>query len=276
MRVELVRVVEHGRFCGTGCRSVVVTGDGMEELRQRGRIEILRAFLDHPQSEMDVAEEPALVGLSERRAASQLAYPADVMEQSRGEQQIRAQPRMELSGLAAERRDADRMLEQPTCVAVMLVGACCGECSKGAADLKIANESIDYGGKSGMRDLRCEELEEAVELVGISPQRRGERRRVGILGWLDRAHLHLQPSTEALDAPEHVHGVPLFEATLEQIDVAPHSGLDPPTRIGKLEGEVRRPGTRPAPLLLRDREDTLDGAILGELGDRGHVPSLDG
>jgi len=125
-----------------------------------------------------------------------------------------------------------------------------------------------------VRDLRGEELEEAVELVGVAAKGGGEGDRVGVLGRLDGAHLDLELSAVAFDSPEHADGIALLEPGVEQIDVVPHSCLDAPARIGKLEDEVGGSGARPAPLLLRHREDALDGAILGEFGDRGHVPSV--
>ena len=125
-----------------------------------------------------------------------------------------------------------------------------------------------------MRDLRGEELEEAVELVGVAAERRRQLRRVGVLGRLDRAHLHLQLPAEPLHAPEHAHRVALAEAPVEQLDVAPDARLDAPARVGELEREVRscRRACGAAP--SRDREHALDRPVLGELGDRGHGPSL--
>ena len=125
-----------------------------------------------------------------------------------------------------------------------------------------------------MRDLGGEELEEAVELVGVAAQRRRQRRRIRILGGLDGSHLDLELAAEALDPTEHVHGVALAEPLVEQIDVVPDSCFDAPARVGELEREVRRAGASAPPLLLRHREHALDGPVLGELGDRGHVASL--
>ena len=67
-----------------------------------------------------------------------------------------------------------------------------------------------------MGDLGGEELEEAVELVRIAAERGGQRRGVGVLRGLDRAHLHLQLAAEALDAAEDLHRVALAEALVEQ------------------------------------------------------------
>ena len=125
-----------------------------------------------------------------------------------------------------------------------------------------------------MGDLGGEELEEPVELVGVAAERWGELGRIRVVGGLDRPHLHLQPPAEALDTAEDAHRVALAEALVEQVDVAPDARLDATARVCELEREVGRARSSAAPLLLRDREHALDGPVLGELGDRGHVRSL--
>src|SRR6185436_8619215 len=94
-----------------------------------------------------------------------------------------------------------------------------------------------------MCDLRRQELEEAVELRRVAAHRRRHRRRVGILGRLERAHLELQPVPEALDPAEDAHGVALAEARVEQLDVRPNARLDPAARVHELQREVRRAAT---------------------------------
>ena len=88
LRVELVRVVEDSRLGGSGGGAVVMARDGVQQLGENGRIEITSALLDHPQPEMDVAEESSLVGRSERRAWTELADPADVVQERRGEHEV--------------------------------------------------------------------------------------------------------------------------------------------------------------------------------------------
>jgi hypothetical protein len=53
--------------------------DGMEELCEDGRIEVTGALFEHPQAEVHVAEQPALLGGPERRAAAELADAPDVV-----------------------------------------------------------------------------------------------------------------------------------------------------------------------------------------------------
>ena len=126
----------------------MVARDGVEELGEDRGVEVARALLDHPQSEVDVSEQATLLGLTERGAGSELADAADVVEERRGEQEVVAEARMELRGLATERRDADRVLEQPSRVAVVPVGAGGGERPQSAPNLRVADERVDHGGKA--------------------------------------------------------------------------------------------------------------------------------
>src|SRR3954462_13695324 len=104
--VELVRVVEDGRLGCAGGTGVVVARHSVQQLG--GSLELL----EHPQSEVDVAEQAALLRRREDGRPTELARAADVVDESRGDQQVCAQPRMDLAELAAERRHADRVLEQ--------------------------------------------------------------------------------------------------------------------------------------------------------------------
>ena len=71
--------------------------------------------------------------------------------------------------------------------------------------------------------------------------------------------------------PDRVAGL---ELCIEVIDVDPVPVLVSTARVGQLQREVRRARTRAAPLLLRHRVDAREHAILDELGDRGHVPTI--
>ncbi len=267
-------MVEDGRLGGPCGRAVVMACNDVEEFRQHGGIEVLGALLDHAQAEVDVTEQAAFVGLPERRAARELSSSADVVEERRGEKEIGAQPRMELRRLATQCRDSDRVLEEASRVAVMSVASRCGESAQRGANISVARERVHERREPGVRYLGGEEVEESVELVGVPAERRCELGGVCILGGLHRTHLHLQLAAEALDPAEYVHCVSFVETTVEQVDVVPHPSLDATARIGELEREVCRARTCAAPLLLRHGEDALDRPILGELGDRGHGPSV--
>ena len=122
-----------------------------------------------------------------------------------------------------------------------------------------------------MCDLAGKELKEAVELLGVAPQRGNERAGICVRCRLQRANLQLQPATEPLDATQHPHCVALPEPLVQQLDVVPHARLDPPARIHQLEREIGSAVARPAPLLLGHCEHALHGPVLGELGDAGHA-----
>ena len=120
-RVELVRVVEHGRLGGARRAGVVVAGDRVQQLGAGCRVEPVGALLDQAQAEMDVAEQAPLLGEPVRRGGAELERAADVVQERGGEEQVGAESRMELRRLAAERGDADGVLEQAAGVAVVPV-----------------------------------------------------------------------------------------------------------------------------------------------------------
>ena len=179
----------------------------MQELGSDRRLQLLRALVDEPHAELDVAEERALGRGAESRAAAELAHPSDVVEQGGGKEQVAAQPGVELCRLAAERRDPDRVLQQPARIPVVAVRARGGEQPHAVADLRVGEHIGDQACEAGVRKLGGEELEEAVELVGIPPHRRCELGGIG-LGRLDRPDLELQAAVEALDAGQHAYRVP--------------------------------------------------------------------
>jgi len=216
-----------------------------------------------------VAEQPALGGLPEARARLELDRAADVVEKRGGEEKVGAQARVELAELAADRRDADRMLEQAA--RVVVVGVRRGrEGTHPAADLRVADEAADRRGEPGVGDLAGQELEEPVELVGVAPHRRREAGRVGLRLGLDRADVELKPVAVALDAAEHAHRVALAEARVEQVDVVPDAALDAAARVDELEREVRGAVLCTQPALACNRIDALDDAVLRQLGDGAH------
>ena len=124
----------------------------MQQLGAHVRVERLGPLLDEPQAEMDVAEQPALLGRPEGRAAPELADASDVVQERRGEQQIGAEPRVELRRLARQRRDADGVLEQAARVGVMRLGG--GQLPQRLPDLCVAEEAPDDRSQAGMRQLR--------------------------------------------------------------------------------------------------------------------------
>ena len=160
-------MVENRRFGRARSGAVVMARDGVQELRQDGGIEVARVFLDRPEPQVDVSEQPALIGLPERRPRAELADPAHVVEERASEDDVVPQAGMELSRLAAEGGDADSVFEEAARVSVVTVRAGSGERSERLADVGVADEGVDDDGEPFVRDLRSEELEEAIELVGV-------------------------------------------------------------------------------------------------------------
>jgi hypothetical protein len=111
LSVELVRVVEDGSLGSSRGGAVVVRGDRVQELAPDRRVEIPGALLDETKPEMNVTEQATLLGLAERWASFELPHPADVVEERGREQEVCAKARVELSGLAGQRRHTDRVLE---------------------------------------------------------------------------------------------------------------------------------------------------------------------
>src|SRR4029453_8819593 len=183
---------------------------------------------------------------------------------------------MELGGLAAQRRDRDRVLEQPARVGVMGVGRR-RQGAHALAEDSVSDQAIEPRGTTRMRDLGRKEVEEAVELLDLAPRLGDERGGVGLRG-LERPHLELQAVAEPLHPAEHADGVSFAEALVEKVDVVPDAGIDPPARIDELEREIRVSSACSQALLAGDGEEAINHAILGELGDHAAIlgPGTDG
>src|SRR5437763_7682723 len=135
---------------------------------------------------MDMAEEATLLRLPEDGPAAEFERPSHVVQERRREQQVGAEPRVELRGLAAERRHADGVLEQPARVRVVILERR-GEVAKRAAGERL----LDGAAQPRVRDLCGEELEEAFELVRLGPKRGWHRQRVDVGGGLAQAEFDL-------------------------------------------------------------------------------------
>jgi uncharacterized protein (DUF1015 family) len=180
---------------------------------------------------------------------------------------------VQLRGLATQRRDADRVLEQPAGVAVVTVRRC-RQRAEEAPNLAVAEKAPDRRAQTGMCDLGGEEVEEAVELVRVAPKRRCERDGIRLGGGFEAPHLELETIAKALDSPEYVDRVAFGEPRVQEIDVVPDPRVDPSARIDELEGEVRCAAARPQPPLARDRVCPLDDPFLGEFRDGAHAASF--
>ena len=224
--------------------------------------------VDEAQAQMDVAEQAALVRLLERRPRHELGGASDVVKECGGEQQVGAEPRVQLGGLAADRGDADRVFEQSARVRVVRRRG--GQPPQQHSKAVVGHETPDRCTESGVRDLACKKLEEAVQLVDVTPKRRRKRRRIGVRSCFEDPYVDLKAIAETLDPPEHADRVAFREARVEQLDVLPNTRVDATARIDELQCEVRCAAFRPQPLLAGDRVDPFDDAFLGKFRDRAH------
>src|SRR5262245_57729014 len=76
--VELVRVVEDGSLSGAGGADVVMAGDCVQQLG--GGVQPF----EQPKPEVNVAEQPSLVGRGEDRRPAKLARTTDIVDERRG------------------------------------------------------------------------------------------------------------------------------------------------------------------------------------------------
>src|SRR5439155_25892778 len=98
---------------------------------------------------------------------------ADVVQQGGGQDQVGAQPGVELAELAADRGYADRVLEQPARVDVVAVG-------RGRERTQpLPCLGVEDGGDGRLQprvgELCGEEVEEPVQLVRVAAHRRCQR-----------------------------------------------------------------------------------------------------
>lgn len=214
-----------------------------------------------------MTEQAALRCRQEKRAAVELLGPPDVVEKRSDEKDVHAQPWMELSGVAAESRHRDRVVEQSTRPRVVPFDGR-RQNPQTVAKGAVGYETSDHTLQARMCNLRGEEFEEAIELVDVASRRGNERRGIRLCG-LERANVELETVAKALHSPEHAHGVSLVKAAVEQLDVVPDAGLDSSARIDELECEIRTARARSQPLLPRHREEALHDPVLCQLSYRG-------
>ena len=192
----------------------MVYRDAVRELGLLRVAEPVGALLDEPQAEMDVPEQPALVGRQEGGASSELERSPDVVEDGRCEHELGPEARVELRCLAAQRRDPDRVLEETAGVGVVVAGG-----RRPGFEVPVCEHRSHRRGKAGMGDLLDEKVEKPLQLRAVAPERRGKARRID-LGRLERPDVELEPIAELLDPADHPHRVALGQAAVEELDVA--------------------------------------------------------
>jgi hypothetical protein len=91
---------------------------------------------------------------------------------------------MHLCGVAADRRNRDGVLEQPAGVVVVEIRAR-GQLAEPGPEALVGEKARDDRLQSGIADLAAQELEEAVELVGVPAEAGCERGGILSLGRLE-------------------------------------------------------------------------------------------
>ena len=215
---------------------------------------------------MDMAEQAALVGRPERRAAPELPDPADVVEQRRGEQQVGAQPRVQLRGLARQRRHADRVLEQAARVGVVRLGGrqlpqrrriSASPRSRATTAARPGCETSPRGTRESRRARR----RRGASAARGRPDRRRPPRPSG-----SRAAAGRRSSRRARARARRRPRQSARRAARRRSRSGPRS-----VRSGRrARAQVGRALPRRPPLLAGDRVDALDRAVGGQLGDRAH------
>ena len=174
-------------------------------------VEAAGPLLDEPEAEVDVAEQLALRRRPERGRPAEL----DACARRRGGAPPRAGGRRAGAGGAAPSRG--RAWRRRRCARAgrrrtsggrrVVAGSVRSRCRT-----RRLEDALDHAPQRRVRDLVGEEVEEAVELVGVAAHRRGERGGSVSARGLERADVELEPVAEALDAAEHANGVALVEA----------------------------------------------------------------
>ena len=172
-----------------------------------------------------MSEQAPLLGRREGRSPPELQRPAGVVEDRGGDEQVVPEPRVHLCRLPAERRDRHRVLQQPTGIVVMDSGMG-RKLAQPAAESRVVEKPAHQRLQARVDDLAAQELEEAVQLVGVAAQTRGQGGGV-FLGGLERANVELQAVSILVDPPENAYRVALPEIGVENLDVAPDARLDP-------------------------------------------------
>ena len=211
-----------------------------------------------------MAQQPAFVRDRDRDSAGERLGAAEVVQERRGGQQVGVEPRVQLGGLAAQRRDRHGVLQQAAGVGVVGLGG--GGVSHPRADPLVAEEARHQRVQPGMVDLAGEELEKAVERLGVAARSRHQLERIAAVDLLHVAHRDLQPAGVRLDPAQHAHGVALGEARAQHVDVVPDDSRDPPGTVGQLHAQERIAAAGAPRLLALDGEGGIDHHAFAEIG----------
>ena len=137
-------MVENGRFGSAGGTCIVVHGDTMEELGEHGARHARPSLLDQAQAQVHVAQEPPFLRGERERPVVELVHPPDIVQEGRRDQEVGAEPWMELGHVPARRGHGNRVLEKPAGVGVVPVRSGRQDAEPGS-ERTVTDESVDQG-----------------------------------------------------------------------------------------------------------------------------------
>ncbi len=214
--------------------------------------------------EVDVAEQRAALARQDHRARDEGIHAAAVVQEGGRREQVGVEPRVQLSGLAAERGDGHRVLGQAARVGVVpVLRRRCG--AEALAIAGLAEHGLAERAQPVVVDLEHEEVDVAVEVVDVAPGAGHELGRVAGLDALHVAHLELDPAGVLAHPAEHADRVADVEALLEHRHAVPHARADASRAVGQLEIEKGASVAARATLLARHREGRIDERARREL-----------
>ena len=208
-------------------------------------------------------EQPPLVGRAERRRRAELARAADVVHERRREQEVGAQPRVQLRQLVADRRHADRVLEQPAGVRVVAVGR--RRDTRAAASPRARVVTSARSASSWISDARnsrnpssSSASRRSAGASAAGSASAGSSARTS--SWSRSRNFSTRPRTcTASPSPKRASSSSTSFHTRPEMR---------PVASRELEREVGRAAPRVQLLLLQHRVDAVDDPVLREVGER--------
>ena len=245
--VELVRVVEHRRLGRRAPRGVVMARRRRAAARRGPRLERRGPLLDQPQAEVDVAEQPALVGLRGTPGRAELACG-----RRRGAAPPRAAGRRAAAGAAARSRGrASR--RRPCARAARRRSAWCVSAAGSPRSARAAPRPR----RTAPRPRAGPDARSRAARNSRKPSSSSTSRRIA--GASSAGSASSAASSDRTSScsrsrnrstrPSTRTASPSPKRAVQQLDVVPDPRLDPPARVDELQREVRRAALRPQPPL---------------------------
>ncbi len=221
--------------------STVVGEHAVQKRKPAGLRQLSGHRTDDLCAEGKVAEQATLLAQPDFGAVGELTGLAYVMQEGGGHDQIRVEPRMQLTELAGKRRHGDRVLEEAAKVGVVSALRARGATQLGCHRLR-AGHPLNDRPQAGVVDLSGEMLEKALELVNRPIGHREELLGLPLvrLQPCDLVELRLKLAAKYFDPPANADRLAAIEARGNAIGIAKHSRRNGPGAISKLEHEIRR------------------------------------